>query len=542
MKKYITIALCLLLLIVLAVPTFAAEATKMTVTSSKTVVQRGETVDFTVAISGTTAFTSVVAEFTFDANVFEYVSSTTTQNGPMVDYDEVSIAVMSLSAIKYEGELLTITLRAKDTAPIKSSAITGSASGNNGELPVTFVGTTVNINCQHSYPTTWTKVDGEYHEKICSKCQTHDKQKHTWDDGELTSPPSCTNEGKEEYTCIDGCGATKTEKVKALGHSWDNACDKTCNRKDCGYTRETEHEYSASWKSDATGHWHECIKKCGSESDFAAHTPGPEATANDAQTCTVCKYEIAPKLEHVHSFGTEWNYDTENHWHRCETPASPDCYEMDALAPHDYDDACDISCNTCGYVRVAPHSPNGEWRASANGHWSVCTICNTDTPILDHVPGPEATQDTPQTCAECNFIIKMELSHVHDFGEQWYSDDTNHWQSCNDFRCPEVQSMEPHAWDEGEELPDGGFLYICSVCAKQMIMTEPMGTEPSTVPSTGAPTNPDASRPAEKEPKDAISWEWAGIAAIVLLIVGVVLLVIEFIRSRKTNMKGKFSK
>ena len=105
-----------------------------------------------------------------------------------------------------------------------------------------------------------------------------------------------------------------------------------------------------------------------------------------------------------------------------------------------------------------------------------------------------------------------------------------------------MASLEAHVWDEGEELPEGGFLYTCGICAKQVTMQEPIGTDPSTDPSTGAPTNPDASRPAAKEPKDAISWEWAGIAAIVLLIVGVVLLVIEFIRSRKTNMKGKFSK
>ena len=46
MKKYITIALCVLLLVLAAVPAFAAEETKITVTASKTVVQRGETVDF----------------------------------------------------------------------------------------------------------------------------------------------------------------------------------------------------------------------------------------------------------------------------------------------------------------------------------------------------------------------------------------------------------------------------------------------------------------------------------------------------------------
>lgn len=549
MKKYITIALCVLLLVLAAVPAFAAEETKITVTASKTVVQRGETVDFTVSVSGDVAYTSVFAELNIDQNVFEYVSSVNkATTGMLAKYDGTSIGLMISGGAAYSGELQVLTFRVKDTAPIEPSAVTGTAYGTKPDqsaLTVQFTGTSVSINCQHDYPKDsdgnyiYTQVGTDKHQQTCTKCNTPKVEAHTWDDGAPVSPVKCTEDGEEKYTCVI-CHTTKTEKITAIGHAWDNDCDTTCNN-DPSHTRTTSHKYTDKWTSDSTSHWHQC-SSCGERKDNANHTPGPAATQEAAQTCTVCNYEIAPKLVHEHQFSTEWVSDSENHWHRC-LENNPICIVKDSVTPHDYDNACDIDCNTCGYIRVAPHSTNGEWRANANGHWSVCTICNADTPVLPHIPGPEATADTPQTCAECNFVIKMELSHVHEFGETWYSDDENHWQSCNDERCPEVQSREPHTWDEGEELPEGGFLYTCSICAKQLTLAEPMPTEPVTEPSTGATTQPvPTQKPAEKEPKDAISWEWAGIAAIVLLIIGMVLLVIEFIRSRKTNMKGKFSK
>ena len=544
MKKYITIALCVLLLVVLALPTFAAEETKMTVTPSKTVVQRGETIDFTVSVTGETPYTSLFAELTIDTNVFEFVSSVTKAN-LMVDYDGTSIVVLNTAGTNYVGDLQVLTFRVKDTAPIKPSAVTGTASGNSGALTVQFVGTTVSINCEHDYPAAWTKIDDQYHEKVCSKCGTHDKQEHTWNEGEPIEPATCTDPGKEKFTCDDGCGATKEERIDPKGHAWDNDCDKVCNN-DADHTRETSHKYGEKWATDTTSHWHECTI-CGDRKDNEDHKPGPEATDTSAQICTVCEYVIKPAKEHVHSYGDEWVYDTDTHWHRCKTKASPDCYVKDAEAPHDYDDACDVSCNTCDYVREAPHSFDMELKANAVGHWNVCTKCGERSQVEPHNPGAEATEDTPQTCLDCNFVIKMQLNHVHDFGEEWHNDDASHWQSCNDPKCPEVQTLEPHKWNEGEQQTDGNWKYVCTVCGKEVTQAEQMGTEPTTPPTTAPsgnePTQPAAPQnPGEGEDDGGIPWKWAGIAAIALLIIGFILLIIEFIRSRKTNMHGKFSK
>jgi len=77
--------------------------------------------------------------------------------------------------------------------------------------------------------------------------------------------------GNAEYT------ATYTEKA----HTFDNACDTTCNN--CGYIREITHDYAKEWFKDGASHWHECTV-CGSVADKEAHS----YTDADDNDCNVC--------------------------------------------------------------------------------------------------------------------------------------------------------------------------------------------------------------------------------------------------------------
>lgn len=45
-------------------------------------------------------------------------------------------------------------------------------------------------------------------------------EKHSWDEGQITVAPSCTERGVRTYTCVN-CGDTKIEYIEAIGHSWD---------------------------------------------------------------------------------------------------------------------------------------------------------------------------------------------------------------------------------------------------------------------------------------------------------------------------------
>ena len=557
MKKYVVFTLCLLLLVLAAVPAFAAENdTKITVTASKTVVQRGDTVDLTFSISGTTPLTSIALYPVFDAECFEFVSATPGSGHgnfmvpPYALGNPIGLTTMVLegpAAGTPVGVIQTITLRVKETAPIKSYGITheGISCANSDadlkNIPVAFEGVTISVNCDHSYPETWTMTaDGTKHQRVCSKCNTPQVEDHIWpDEGAVNPIPSCTTGGKETFKCAD-CEATKVEDVDPLGHAWDNACDTTCNR-ECGETRTIVHNYSSSYKSDGTNHWKEC-SICHDKKNVEAHTPGAEATELAAQICTVCKRELQPALPHEHNFSTEWEYDAESHYHRCLNETIK-CYVKQDEGLHVFDNECDIDCNTCGYVRVAPHKYNPSWQGSEEGHWRVCVICEQKSDIVPHVPGPEATMEAPQICEDCHFVIEVSLSHVHNYGDTWYYDENQHWQTCSE--CKKSNTHADHTWDEGvveEEATSaapGSKKFTCSVCAAEKTEEIPATTDPTQTPteSTGA-TNP------VEQPTGSgrFPWQIAGIAAIVLMIAGVVLLVIEIVRSRKTNMHGKFSK
>lgn len=165
---------------------------------------------------------------------------------------------------------------------------------------------------KHSYNTSWSKdKDNHWHE--CADCKDKKDSEAHKKGPEATEkdPQICTvceyiitpalghehnyadkwttDEKGHWYVC-DGC----EEKGSYKDHDFENACDKDCSV--CGFTRETEHTFDEKWSTDGENHWHECTG-CGLKKDEGAHEPGPAATETSAQTCTICDYEVAPKLE-----------------------------------------------------------------------------------------------------------------------------------------------------------------------------------------------------------------------------------------------------
>ena len=135
-----------------------------------------------------------------------------------------------------------------------------------------------------------------------------------------------------------------------------------CNKK---------HNYSADWKSDADGHWHECVtKKHTDTTPKEAHVwdAGVVRTAatEDAKgvmvyTCTICKFEKTEDIPTLgHSFDTStWKYDAQTHWH----PAT--CAHTDLKgdeAPHAWDGG--VETTPAGY-------------GTAGEKTFTCTVCKT---------------------------------------------------------------------------------------------------------------------------------------------------------------------
>lgn len=50
--------------------------------------------------------------------------------------------------------------------------------------------------------------------------KVHNCENH-WDDGKITTPPTCTKTGVKQYTCTI-CSETKTEEIAALGHDYSS--------------------------------------------------------------------------------------------------------------------------------------------------------------------------------------------------------------------------------------------------------------------------------------------------------------------------------
>lgn len=171
------------------------------------------------------------------------------------------------------------------------------------------------------------------------------------------------------YAC-DGCEEQKDFET----HSFDGPCDSDCNV--CGYVTDAVHDYGNDWQADERGHWSVCTL-CGRSSDREPHVPGPEATAEKAQFCTVCGYEIAPAREHEHTFEPQWRTDDAKHWKQCE------CGEKTEEALHTWDEGVrnkdktvTFTCEVCGAERTEELPEKGfPWWIVLIGAALVCCGC-----------------------------------------------------------------------------------------------------------------------------------------------------------------------
>ena len=93
----------------------------------------------------------------------------------------------------------------------------------------------------------------------------------------------------------------------------------------------------------------------------------------------------------THSNETEWSQDETYHWHACSA-----CGDKTDYAEHVYDNACDTTCNVCGYTRTITHS---------FGNWAV-----TEEPTCT-----EKGEET-RTCATCG---KTETREVEALGHDY---------------------------------------------------------------------------------------------------------------------------
>lgn len=227
----------------------------------------------------------------------------------------------------------------------------------------------VRNNVSHTFDTVWSKdQDGHWHE--CSKCgEKKDFAKHNpgpeaTEDREqicqvcsyvVTPKKKHVHQFAKEWTTDavghwHDCAGCKEEKDFA-SHEFDDACDSDCNI--CGYKRKDGHTFEEVWQTNPFEHWRVCTN-CGTKSPLEKHIPGPEATEEEPQICTVCKMELNPVQIHTHHFGMEWVQTEDGHYQQCK------CGEESVLEPHIWDAGKEgkehkirYTCTKCGMERIA---------------------------------------------------------------------------------------------------------------------------------------------------------------------------------------------
>ena len=143
--------------------------------------------------------------------------------------------------------------------------------------------------------------DGNNHWKEYSCCGAEaDRGPHDWDNGQVTTQPTCTNAGEKTFTCNE-CGRKKTEQIDATGHSWKQ-----------------------EWNSDETHHWHECANGCDAKDAYAEH-----ADADKNHVCDTCGKVLSECAD-------------DNKDHKCDY-----CGKVLSVCA---DDNKDHKCDYCGKV------------------------------------------------------------------------------------------------------------------------------------------------------------------------------------------------
>ena len=166
----------------------------------------------------------------------------------------------------------------------------------------------------HEYETEYTK-DAKYHWKKCKNCDAvTEKQEHT-SSGEATEEtaeicnvcryvmhPELGHIHTRHLTKVEAKAATCTENGNKAYYKCSCGelfADKDAQKEITLAEVEIEakgHEYETEYTKDAKYHWKKC-KNCDAVTEKQEHTSSGAATEENAETCTVCGYEIHEKLQ-----------------------------------------------------------------------------------------------------------------------------------------------------------------------------------------------------------------------------------------------------
>ena len=216
----------------------------------------------------------------------------------------------------------------------------------------------------------------------CSVCGTVIKAQeeipakgHRWNEGEITTAPTCENAGVRTYTCTV-CNATKTEAIDATGHTPVEVAEQPATCTEAGHTAGTKCSVCAAILSGmeeipATGH---------TEVIDAAKAPTcTETGLTEGKHCSVCN-EVLVAQEEIPAKG---------HTEVIDPAVEPTCTEPGKTEGK--------HCSVCNEIIVA------QTEIPAKGHTEVIDAAKAPT-----CAEPGLTEG--KHCSVCNeVIVKQEV-------------------------------------------------------------------------------------------------------------------------------------
>ncbi len=433
---------------------------------------------------------------------------------------------------------------------------------------------------QHTYSTEWSSdVSGHWHQANCEHTyERTELEDHTYGDWIIVKQPTTSELGVRKKICSI-CAYEKIETMDEIDHehaygAWEvlksptktskgsivRVCEFNASHKEelelpvlseedytyylsaptcfeAGYEKytykwmhgfsftlevpSTGHQFSSSWTSNETHHWHQAICEHSDEiSMLAPHTygdwviikqPTEEEEGTRIKICTDCKYEIyetMDKLEHTHKYSADWSKNETHHWHAaiCIHKEEKLKYEEHQFgewvkvqeATPSQSEILKRTCETCNYEEFVDnghlHTYSKEYLKTETMHWKECA-CGDVIEYEEHTYGdwehlkdPTNTEEglKKKSCKVCNyeyFEVIDRLDHIHIYETAWTYDETHHWQSASchpeEYRNKNAHSFGP--WqivEDSTETQEGTQKRSCVVC--EYVDTEKIPLKPHT--------------------------------------------------------------
>ena len=330
----------------------------------------------------------------------------------------------------------------------------------------------------------------------CSVCGTVIKAQeeipakgHSWNEGEITTSPTCENVGVKTYTCTV-CNATKAEAIDATGHTPVEVAEQPATCTEAGHKAGTKCSVCGATISGmeeipATGHT-EVV-------DTAVEATCTKTGLTEGKHCSVCNAVI--KAQEV--------IPAKGHTEVIDTAVAPTCTEPGKTEGKH----CSV-CNTVlvaqevipakGHTEVIDEAIEATCTTPGKTEGKHCSVCNevivaqTEVPAKGHTEvvdlAVEATCTAPgktegKHCSVCGEVITAQET-VPAKGHTEVVDpvveatctkpgktEGKHCSVCNEVLVAQkVVSAKGHDWDSGKILKqptygeNGEMLYTCAIC------------------------------------------------------------------------------